>query len=108
MIPNPLPPRAKWRGLTAPCRSCGSVHLSFLVEFDAGVETVLRLRLSAATVQDLRAVLAPGYLTAAGDCQPCRDQSDRSSGNPQADVSMPDECEKVCPPTRSSSACSGE
>ena len=105
---SPIPPRAKWRGITPPCATCEDRILSFLVEFDAGVETALYLTVSAATVQDLREVLAPGYLVPAGQCYRCRTHSDSSSGNPQVDVSMPDECEKVLLPTKSSSASSGE
>lgn len=105
---RPFHPRATWRGVTTPCPTCGDRILSFQVQSEAGVETPLWLRVSAATVQDLLEVLAPGYLAPAGQCHLCRDQSESSSGKPQADVSMLDECGNVLPPTRSSSACSGE
>lgn len=104
---SPLPPRARWRGITPPCACCGSQNLSFLVEWDAGVQTVLRLRLSAEAVRDLRDVLAPGYLAPLRPCGPCRDQSDRSAGSASV-APAPQDGSSLCPPTRSSSAASGE
>lgn len=77
-------PRARWRGVTTPCPTCGDRILSFVVECDAGVETVLRLRLSAATVQDLLEVLAPGYLAPAGQCYLCASGHRASSDAPSA------------------------
>ncbi len=86
---------ARWRGITL-CHDCGLVQLSFQMADGS----VCRLLLTPEAQQELRRVLA-GYLDIVS-------HSERSSGNPQSAVSIPEDGENVCPPDRSSSACRGD
>jgi hypothetical protein len=91
-----------WHGLTGPCAGCGVSHLAFR-NTDTGV--VIRLALPPGELRVLADVLGlhlqgPSRLF----CQRCNVQSDRSTGSPQVDASIPPGAEKVCPCTRSSSA----
>lgn len=100
----PLPPVAVWHGLTRQCAACGHAHLSLRLEGGS----ILRLRLSPATIADLAAVLAGSSVGERQLCPPCANQSSSSSGSAQPDGSTPEPGQKLYPPTSSSSADPGE
>ena len=92
-----FPPLATWHGVTAPCGTCGHVHLSLNLPvggspvFDSRNGPLVRLRLSPAAILDLYEVLsdalAKGQRPRSALCPVCGFQSANSSGNPQVDGS---------------------
>ncbi|MGL4963159.1 MAG: hypothetical protein ACRC67_18150 [Inquilinus sp.] len=68
-------------------------------------DTVIRLCLPVENAAQFMAIAAE-YI--ADHLARTNTHSDNSSGSPQVDVSSPLDGEKVCPPTRSSSAAAGE
>ncbi len=92
------------RGITAPCHQCGGQSLSF----DMPDGSVLRLRLTAQQLDDLRGFL--GDIFPRGQAVRCRTcaQSASDGGSPQVDGSSNPPGQSQAPAHKSSSAAEGE
>jgi hypothetical protein len=104
---------AVWRSVSPMCSCCGKLDLSFEVTVPGRAKPlVLRLAIPAESARylldSLDEYLSEPPRKIAPVCHPCRDHSDKSSGNPMAEVSIPSPAENVALLIKSSNAEVGE